>query len=433
MRSVALTTLLLAAAAAPGGAVETLDDAWAVAVVNNAALTASRLRSEAARCDALAAASERLPSASLRSGYTHRSSEPSFLGSQPALGAPSFALPFAQRNAASFSAQATTPLWTGGRIENSVAAATCRHAASQEGARWAEMQLRMAVAQAYIDVLQRQATLSAASELHASAQAEAADVAEQARQRRATDTQVMASRVAALRAEQQVRVARHALSSGEAAYNWLLGRPPRAPVELAEPNVVPWDKPLEEITAIATANRPDLAEARRTVQAYQRDAAGWRAARLPQVSAEVGFDYEQNRFQSPEGIGSAGVFVDWKVLDGGGRRRRSSAAAHQASAARAALQDLEAEIAVEVLNAWNGRDEARGAEQVSADALAHHIEHHRLIQQRESHGVVVAAQGLAARAALAEAHALYRHAHTSRLLADLRLRFVAGMLGQECH
>lgn len=412
-----------------GLAVETLEDAWRVALANNDGLAVMRYESDAACYEAQAAAAKLSPTASVRTGYRFRSKAPAFQGSQPALGYSSFQLPYAQQQAANFSVKATVPIWTGGRIENSVASACSAHKASVEASRWGEMQLLMAVAEAYVAVLQSQAACTAATQILQSAESQQLDTIERARQRRATDRHVLASRVAVMEARQRVvSTCNHRLNA-IAAYNQLLGRPLSHHAAVDEPFAPPIQgSSLEDLTQTAMAARPDIHEIRRSIRVHEHDAAGWRAAAKPQVSAEVAYDFEENRYQSPEGLATAGVVVDWNVLDAGKRRRLSAASAKQAASMRAALRERQSQVALEVLHAWNGRSEAISAEHVATDALALAVEHERSVAQRAAQGLAVSADALAAKAALVEARALTVYARTNRVLAHVRLQFAAGKL-----
>lgn len=429
MRSAALAIVVTVLAACACRGEETLVDAWRLAVARNSGLEASRLRTGAIWEDAQAAASERSPTASLRTGYLLRSSQPSFRGSQPGLSPTPISIPFAEQNAAKVSALAVAPIWTAGRLESSVAAANFRHSASAKSTRWAEMDLCMAVAEAYVAVLQAKASLSAAEQLLQCAESKATDVAQRGRQSRATDSEVLGSRLALAEALHETRKAENAVVTACAGYNQLLGRPTDFPVEAVEPVIPLLGESLEQLTQLAIDSRPDVQELQESARAHENDAAGWRASALPQLSAEAGFDYEENRFQSPQGIGTAGVYVDWNAFDAGKNRRKSSAASTRACAARAELKDLQSQIALEVLQAWRQRDDALGAERVAAQSLEYAEERDRSITQHRSQGVATESAALESGSAVVEARARYLYARTNRVLSQVRLRFVAGLLG----
>ncbi len=430
MRHGGFIILLLLALTSDCRSAETLSQAWQAALAQNQGLAAVRFQVEAAHQDLLAAASERWPTAALRTGYLVRTSEPSFLSSQPDLGIPTLRLPYAQQEAASFSLRATTPLWSGGRIERKMDAAGSRLAASQEASRWEEMQLRILVAELYVGVLHAEQMVQVASQLLQSAQQNAVNTAEQLQKSRATDRDVMASRLAELEASQRLHNSQNSLSQARAAFNRALGRPHQAEVVLERPETPLLPQPLEQLTQYAVANRPDLLEAAQRVAALQNEAEACHAARMPQLNAEFAYGFEQNRYQTPEGIGTAGVYLDLDVIDSG-RSRRTCAARFRVSAAQAELRDRQSLAALEILEAWNHRSDAYREELVSTEALALAREHARWVNERATQGLAVGAESLEAEAGLVKAEARMINAHTHRVLSQLRLRLMAGLLVSE--
>ncbi|WP_197531531.1 TolC family protein [Posidoniimonas corsicana] len=432
MRSALLALLILWPAAQPAAA-ETLWDLWRTAATNNPGITATRLETQAAGSEALAAEAKLAPSASIKTGYTFRSSEPSFVGSQPQLGFSSFRLPYAQQQAANLAARVNVPLWTAGRLESSAAAAHSRQHASREAACWAEMQLRMAVADAFVRVLQADAELIAAGRLLKSSEAIASDTRQRSIQQLATDQRVLESRVLVLESQQRLVEARNSQQDSVAELNQLLGRPLDYRVELAEPYLAPLSQTRAELAELSQTTRPDILELVRMVRMHEHDAAGWKAAKKPQVTAEVGYDFEENRFQSPQGIASAGVVVDLNVFDAGQKREQSEAARCRASAMTASLRERQNEAALEVLQAWNARSQALSAEQLAAESLTLALEYHRSMQKRYEQGLVVESDLETATARLVEARTQMTYARTNRILSQIQLRFVAGLLGPAMH
>ena len=339
-------------------AAETLQDAWRIAEQNNHAVLASRLHAKAAHQNTLAVAAQKWPTAQAKTGFISRSSEPSFVGSQPALGINSLSLPFAQRNAGRFSAGASVPLWTARRLEHTEAAARSRQYASYKKSAWLENEIRYAVAEAFFAVLRAQHAMVSAKQYLDGSNAHARELTEAERQNRIEHRQVLAATVQVRRAEQALLTSRNAHVDACATYNQLLGRRVSTPFELAVPVVTRLQGSIEELTALATSHRPDILQLNQVASGFANDAAAWRASKRPQVSAEVGFVYEENQFQSPQGLGTAGLVVDWKFFDAGLRQRRAQESDRRAAAIRQEQEELRSQIAVEVLRSWNERTEA---------------------------------------------------------------------------
>lgn len=429
MRTAALLALLLTAA--PCAAVETLQQMWRLADARNPGMAASRLQAEALLSDSRAASASLAPSASVRTGYTVRNDQPSIVVSQPGLGYPAFRLPSAQQQAASLSARASIPLWTAGRLENSVAASQARHNAACEAADWDEMRLRLAVTEAYLAVIQANASCDAAAGLLRSNESKAEDTQQRVVQRRATDQEVLEARVAVLEARQQLVRAENSRRNSIATLNQLLGRPLGQPCNLVEPFFTPLHESLAQLTDWAQANRPDVIEILHRIRMHEHDSRTRRAASKPQVSAQVGMDYEENRFQSPQGLASAGIYVDWTAFDAGCSRLQSDSAGKLAAAMRAELRERQNLVALELLKGWNERSEACNAEQLAAEALKLAQERHRSLESRFQQGIAVQADLQVTEARLVEARAQMVYARTDRIVSQARLRLVAGRLGPE--
>ncbi|QDV75099.1 TolC family protein [Botrimarina mediterranea] len=426
MKAATRAILVILVSLGPCPAEETLPQAWGIAISQNPSLHGARLEAGALRQESEAVASGQWPAVSMRTGYLARTAQPGFRGSQPGVGV--FAFPSAQQNAATYSAQLTAPLWTAGRIENSVASTESRYLAGAAGVRWEEMQLRLKVAEAYMAILCADAWQAAAEQALVAAQAESDNAVGRAAQQRASKTDVLAARVALEEAKHRANTSENAATAALAEYNQLLGRPPNFDCRPAFPALPLLGLSRDQMLQRAIAVRPDVRALQATFDSLKRESDSWRAAMYPQVNAELGYAFEDNDFQTRPGIGVAGVFVDWNVFDAGSRRHKSEAASGRAAATLAALRDLQSQIAVEVLRAWNSRSDAISAERAAAAGLDYAFELDRSIQQRCMTGAAMSSETIASRSSLAEARARYLEACTNRVLAELRLRYAAGML-----
>ncbi|TWT89715.1 Outer membrane efflux protein [Pseudobythopirellula maris] len=409
---------------------ESLVSAWSEAIAKNQSLEASHYSAEAARHEALAAAAERATTLSTRQGYTARSDTPSFVSTFPGFG--TFRQPFAQQNAAGFSAHASKPLWNAGRINSTVRAAELRSFASVESSEWTESQLLMAVAEAYVAVLQTTQTLRAADRLLEVARVRAHETTQQAQQQQATQQQAQAARVSVAHAERDLLKAQSAHNQAAANYNLVLGRRLDCHVELSELAIPLMPHCLDYLTKTAKQTRPDVNELHQRVDASLHESSAWLAARYPELRVEVGFDYEENRYQSPEGVALAGLYLDWQALDGGKKHQSALASTARAAALRAQYRYLLEQIAIEVHQAWNLRSEALAEENAARESLDYTGVRHDQALRRQEQGVTLASEATAAHAEMAEAEARFVIAQTERALSQLRLRFVSGLLRDEC-
>jgi outer membrane protein len=345
--------LLLLSAIVPVAHVwgETLEDAWAVALAQNHRLAAAQFEEVAAAEDLGAATAERMPNLALRGGYMLRSDNPSFIVREPLPGFGTFEFPYAQRNAALAGAEARLPIYTSGRISSQIESAAAREAAAQFETAQARLDLLYSVGEAYIGVLRVERELEVAQHDLASLEAHLADVTRLHNQQRATDQDLLAAQVAVATAAQRRGTQQRALDVARAQYNRLLGRQFVSPVALEDVNLPSLAEGLDQLVAIACERRPDLQALMAVSAAHEHSSATERASARPQVSASLGANYEENRYQTPNALATAAVMVDWNLYSGGKANRKAGAEEARAAGTRRLVDDLKSQIALELLNA----------------------------------------------------------------------------------
>ena len=154
-----LIGVLLAGTLAAGPlAAETLDDAWNAALSGSRVLEAARATEEAADAAVSAAERKHLPSVDLQANYLRLEEAPQmrFMG---------MSMPLAKDRTYGYGAVATLPVFAGGRIVSGVEAAKALKARAGSELRGAEQDVKMKVAERYVNVLQAQRALELA-ELH---------------------------------------------------------------------------------------------------------------------------------------------------------------------------------------------------------------------------------------------------------------------------
>ena len=164
---------LLAALMASNAAAETLEQAWAAALAADHGLKASRDNSAAAASQLAAAKSAHLPALETGADYFALTNLPELKAD---LLSQSFQIPLAQRNSVVYDATATLPIYTGGRIEHGIAAASSSLQAARLDEVAAEQNLRLRVAEAYVNVLRASRLLDVAENHVTSLEAHASDV-----------------------------------------------------------------------------------------------------------------------------------------------------------------------------------------------------------------------------------------------------------------
>lgn len=354
-----LAAALAGALAARGAAAaDTLADAWRMALGHDGEVAASRSDREAAQAERTAAERSRWPALDLSGGYTK-------LDRSPILSIDTPSGPFKSPKIwnhdgyASAAADVSVPLWTSGRIRGSIEAARAgaRGALAREAMTTADVKL--AVAESFVDVLRaRQALVEAESTL-ASLRAHASDVQAMYDRQAVPRSDQLAAQVALANAEQTRLRARNALQDATAAYDRWIGAPLDRPADLEPPAALPADaRPISQLVAQALANRPELAALAAQRSALQDQAHAERAQGLPQVALHAGYDHFDNQILDRQNFAMVGVTFQWKLFDAGSVRNRAAALDSRARAADRRLRDLRSRITLEVRTAVLNRDDA---------------------------------------------------------------------------
>src|SRR4051812_15509826 len=216
---------------------ESLQDAWNAALAANQGLQAAQAGTASARSGVGAARAERLPTINTVNAYTWLNNTPTFKSSVALPGSPrplNLSFPFLNREFFFSSTLMNIPLYTGGRTAAGVDAAGAQAGAARAEEFTAAMDLKLEVAQAYLNVLRSEKILVLARSNVSSLQAHERDVRNLFREGVARRTDLLSSQVSLARARQRVIQASNEREVARAAYNRLLGRPLTAPTALEE-------------------------------------------------------------------------------------------------------------------------------------------------------------------------------------------------------
>jgi outer membrane protein TolC len=127
-------------------------------------------------------------------------------------------------------------------------------------------------------------------------------------------------------------------------------------------------------------------------------------------------------------LATAAVVVDWNLYNGGKTNRKASAEVARAESTRRLVDDLKSQIGLELLNASNEVAEASEQLAVASQNLAHTTENLRVTRLRFSKGMALNSAVLEAEAQWLQAMRDNHNAHYAGALAQLRLRYLAGLL-----
>jgi outer membrane protein TolC len=424
-----LATVVAGVLLAPAVGAETLQDAWERASQHDQGLAAVRSEAEAAQLDAAAARAQRMPTLAVGGAYTWLNDSPAFDFSFTGL--PIVAPPlFSGDDFAQGSATLSVPVFTGGRITSSIAAAEAQGRGAGAQLTGAEQDLRLAVAETYVGVLRARRARAVADSNVRTLEALVSDVSAMFERELVPKNDLLAVQVALADARQNRLRAANAAEIALAAYNRRLGEPLDRPVDLEETLPAPAELPgeLAALVALAGERRTELEALGEQAKAYGQMAKAERARLLPQVSVSGGYNYLENQFLDEESVAMAGVGVQWALFDGGQARKRAAAMDRSRRATEERRADVESLIMLQVRQAWLGVDETQQRVRVTADAVEQAEENLRIA--RERYGA-----GLGTQTQLLEAETLRVRALTNRddavldaSLARLRLARAVGSL-----
>lgn len=408
---------------------ETLSDAWAEALVRNSGLASHHQRAVASSYRAEAARAGRLPQARVRGSYNVRSDEASFLVDPPVLGFDR--LPFAQREAALAEAEVKAPLYTSGRITSAIRAAEAASAAACQQTAVTRLDLLLAIGLTYFDVLRAERELEVAEQEVAALSAHEGVVQKKFDQRRVPRNDLLAAQVAAATARQNQLRQFHRLQTVRGRYNRLLSRPVATRPTLVDIQFARLPYTLPQLEEIAYSRRPELLRLQAAADSKRYEAERLLASGRPQVSAVGRYDFQENRFQTPQSIATAAVVIDWQLFEGGRKRRAASAEHAEAASHQRSLEDFRRQVALDLLTAWHDREEATARGRVASQTLEAAQEDLRVARARYANGMAVNADVLDAQSRKVQVQRDVYNARYDEAAAQLRLRHAAGLLEAE--
>lgn len=327
----------------------------------------------------------------------------------------------------------TLPLYTGGEISSRVEQAELGAEAGTRMAEWAGHQAALAAGEAWLDLsLARERTLLLERSLetvtsHAELARQSVEqglivASEQLR------AEVERSRVADLLATARgyARVAEAQLTlrlGADAGSSWEV-EPLSAPPTAMERDLAAW---------LATADgRADLAAARRGVEAADLEAEARGAARKPRLALVGRYDLvDDTPFGDHGDSGSILAMAGIDLFSGGRHAAATAEARLEAEAARHELEGFERAVRLEVEQAWVEADTALQRWDTSGAAVEAAREAERVMEARFRQGIVRTIDVLDAATALREAETRELEARIDAWRAALRLATRAGRAPEE--
>jgi len=421
--------LVLSGAAAGVASAETLTDAWALALQQDHSLAAARHQAEAAGFEAQAARAQRWPTVAVGGSYTQLDDSPAFDFAFTGLPLTPPEL-FEDDKYVMGSASLTIPLFTSGRISSSIAAAEARERGVGAQVTAATADVKLAVADSYVDVLRARKAHGVATSNVQTLEALTRDTTSMFERELVPKNELLAVQVALADARQNELRAANAAEVAAAAYNRRLGAPLDRPVELSETLAVPLElsQDLPALVEQAKSRRTELAAFDAQAEAYGQLARTERSRVLPQVALSGGYQYLENQFLDDETVGMAGIGVQWALFDGGQSRKRAAALDRNRRATEQQRADASSQIELQVRQAYLGIQESRQRVIVTAQAAEQADENLRIARERYTAGLGTQTQLLQAESLRVQALRNRDDASLDAGLAQLRLARAVGVL-----
>jgi outer membrane protein TolC len=408
---------------------ETLAEAWALADAQDNALAAVRSQAEAADLDASAARGQRWPSLAVGGAYTRLDDSAAFDFGFTGLPIVAPEL-FGGDDFWMGAATVTVPLFTGGRISSSIAAAEARGRGAGAQVEGAEEDVKLAVADAYVNVLRSRKALEVADSNVTTLVSLVGDIGAMFERELVPKNDLLAVQVALADARQGRLRAANASELALASYNRRVGEPLTRAADLDETLPVPADLPSDpdQLVKAAVERRSELRVLDEQATAYGQLAKTERSRVLPQLSLTGAYNYLENAFLDDEDFASVGVGVQWAVFDGGQARKRAAALERSRRATEQQRADVESLIALQVRQSWLDVDETRQRVQVTAGAVEQAEENLRIARERYGAGLGTQTQLLEAESLRVQALRNRDNAVLDAGLAKLRLARAVGAL-----
>lgn len=367
---------------------EDLEAAWREALGNDQLIRAAKSRVEAAQADLDAAKSNRLPTVAATAGITQFDEAPAFDFS--AAGVPAVLPLFGGDSMTMADARLTLPLYTGGRLTRGIDAAEATLSARQFQTSITTQQIKLAVAELYINVLRATSALDVADSNVNSLAAHVRDAEDMLKSGSVARNDYLAAAVSLADSEQRQLQASNRLDLSRAAYNRALGRPLDTPVDLDDdlPGIDPaLDlSSLEILTATALRDREELRGLDATAEAYRYRAASQRATTRPQLALTGGYMTLDNDFLNRDDFWMVGVGVQWNFFDGGQARKKASALSYRSNAVTQERNNLRSRIELQVRQAWLRLNETNERKRLTERAVEQAEENLRVVRDRYRNG-----------------------------------------------
>ncbi len=405
-------------------AAETLEQIFFVAIKNNQQIIAAQADTKVAEQQLFATQGQRYPQLNISTGYKQLSESPSTNTNN---GGQITQFSTAQKESLTAQAMISLPIFTSGRISHNINAAKAIKQAAIQNKQTTILNIKLQVANAFIDVFRAEKALEVANTHVHSLKAHANDAQNQYQQGMVARNDLLASQVKLSNADQIVLQQQNRLDIAKARFNQLLNRELTTKVDLLEEYPELPQGTLFELNQQALIQRPELSSLSEQVLALNHQASSEMANLLPQVNLSGGYQYEENKHTTYENMLVANVTLNWNLFDIS-TRHHSHATKHKSLALKMRRNNLIGQIKLQVRQAWLDVKETTKLVQVAKQAIVQSDENLKVSTERYQQGLATNTEVLDAEDLRIQANNNLNNAQYDVVMAKLSLRRALGIL-----
>jgi outer membrane protein TolC len=315
-------------------------------------------------------------------------------------------------------ARATQPLSQLWRIRLGVWLRGLGQEAAQERLRLARQSVANEVERVYYGILQTESALGVVEESIRLLRELDRVATESLAQRVMLKSESLEVKARLAKADYEAATLGQAAATQKEQLNVLLGREPGREFRVVRTAARPEAAPdLEQARVRALAARPELREARLKLRQAELDRRVKKSEFLPEVSFSLNYLSPFHLEVLPKNVAAGGLLLSWDVFDWGRKKRELAAKDKTVEAAKHAVAEAEAKVAVEVGARHRKLEEARSLVGVVEMARATAEERLRVARNRQAEQAALLKDVLESQAALADVNHRYQQAVLGYLTA----------------
>lgn len=307
---------------------------------------------------------------------------------------------------------ASLPLYTGGKLKGAIKQAKANYLYNKVGLQRTYNEMRSTVTNGYFNMLQMDDLQKLSEESVTRLEDHLKNVQAQYDVGVVAKVDVLRSQVELADAQQSLIKAQNNYQIAEASMNKIVGLPLDTQLQLDNLLVyTPYDKTLEECLAYSAEHRPELEQAKQSVEAAKGALMVARSGHMPQVYGSASQSWSDNNWPGDEnGNWTVGVSVSMNIFDSGVTLSNIHGAEADLKAAEETYRDTEDSVNLDVRTNYLGMREAEKRIATTKLAVEQADEDYRIAQLRYMNGVGTNTDVLDAQVALTQAKTNYTQA-----------------------